>query len=174
MELTKAIAKRKSARAYKPDALSEETLNAILAAGCAAPVGMAQYGTLHFTVIENKEILEQISNMVKQMMKREGDPLYAAPTLVVISSKEPMAPGIDYTNAACIAENMMLAATDANVGSVLIWSPAMAVEADSSLKQAIAIPEGYKALFSVALGYPANDDDKEKELKVTIGMNIVK
>jgi nitroreductase len=174
MELTKVIAKRKSVRAYKPDAVSEETLNAILAAGCAAPVGMAKYDTLHFTVIENKEILGRISNTIKQMMKREGDAIYAAPTLVIISSKEPMAPGIDYTNAACIAENMMLTATDANVGSVLIWGPAMAIEADSSLKEAIAIPEGYKPLFSVAFGYPAKDDDKEKELKVKITMNVVK
>lgn len=173
MELTNMIARRKSVRAYKPEQIPEEALNRILAAGCAAPVGMRKYDTLHLTVVQSKELLERITKTAQQGMKMDRDPLYAAPTLVILSSTEPMAPGIDYANASCIAENMLLAATNENIGSVYLWSPGMVVESDPELKKALQIPEGYKALFGVALGYAAAEDESEKELKLTIGVNRV-
>lgn len=173
METIKAIATRKSVRAFKAEQLSGEVLNRILTAGCAAPIGMGKYDTMHLTVVQNKEVLAQLSGAVGQTMKMAGDPLYGAPTVILLSSQEPRWLGIDYTNAGCIAENMMLAAADAGVGSVLVWGCGGAVKAAAELKKAFAIPEGYKALFGVALGYNAQDDQAERELKMTIGTNHI-
>lgn len=103
----------------------------------------------------------------------EGDALYGAPTVVLVSSKNEELPGVEYTNTGCIIENMMIAATDHNVDSVLIWGTALAVNANDELRKSLAIPDGFKPAASVALGYAAVPDETEKELKVTIAMNRV-
>lgn len=47
METMKAIAKRKSTRAFNPEkGIAKADLDAILAAGCAAPVGAGDYSSL--------------------------------------------------------------------------------------------------------------------------------
>lgn len=173
METNKVIAARKSVRAYKGEQLPEEILDNILAAGCAAPVGMGMYNTLHLTLVQNKEALGRLSDAAAQATNRQGDPFYGAPAVVLISSKEVQVPGIDFVNAGCIAENMMLAAADKGIGSVIVWAAGMAVEADPDLKNSLAVPEGYKALFSVALGYAAADEQTEKDLKITIDTNRI-
>lgn len=180
METIKAISKRKSVRAYKSEQISMEVLDNILAAGCAAPVGMSRYDTLHLTVMRDKAILSQLTGILRQMlpdtakqMMKDADPLYGAPTVVLISSMEPLAPGADYANAGCIAENMMLAAADAGVGSVVLFGVGNAVEADTELKKTLKIPNGFTSLFGIAFGYAAKDDQTYKDLKITISMNCI-
>ena len=173
METMKAIAKRKSVRAYNAEQIPEDALNKILTAGCAAPVGMGKYDSMHLTVVQNKATLSLLSNAVGQTMRIDSDPFYGAPTAVIISSTKPMMPGIDYTNAGCLAENIMLASADMGIGSVLVWATGMTLEADAELKKALAIPDGFTAQFGVALGYAAADDNGEKDLSLLIGLNRV-
>lgn len=173
METMKAIALRKAVRAYKKEQITEDILNTILSAGCAAPVGWGMYDKLHLTVIQDKEIMKRISANLMQMMKTENDPLYGVPTLILVSSKELPVPNMEYSNAACILENMMLMAADHEIGSVVIWGTALAVEADESLKEALSIPDGFKAIISAGFGYSADTEQKEKELKVTLQLNRV-
>lgn len=55
METMKAIAKRKSTRAFNPEkGIAKADLDTILAAGCAAPVGAGDYSSLHLTIIQSK------------------------------------------------------------------------------------------------------------------------
>lgn len=67
----------------------------------------------------------------------------------------------------------MIAATDQKVDSVLIWGTAVAVSADSDLRKTLEIPDEFKPMASVALGYAANHDQSEKDLKVKIAMNRI-
>lgn len=164
METMKTIALRKSVRAYSDEQIAEEKIDTILAAGSAAPVGMARYDSLHIAVIQDKDIINKISAGIKEMMKREGNPLYNAQTLILVSSKEAEVPGIDYTNASCMMENMLLTGADLGIGSVIVWGIAMVVEADKSLKEALSIPDGFHALIGASFGYAANAEQKEKEL----------
>jgi nitroreductase len=148
-------------------------LNTLLAAGCAAPVGMGQYDSLHLTVIQDKKLLKDISAGIAKAVNREGDMLYGAPTVVLVSSRDGAMPGVEYANAACIIENIMIAAADQNLDSVLIWGTALAVNADAELRGALAIPEGFKPVASVAIGYADASETTEKELKITIALNRV-
>ena len=180
METFKTIARRKSVRAYTTEKVRVETLDKILAAGCSAPVGMNQYDSLHLTVIQDASALKQlgggISMVMNKFMKKENpEPFdfYGASTAVLISSKEQMLPGMDYTNAANIAENMMLAATDLGIGSCVIWASGTAAASDTILKATLAIPDEYNPLFSVVFGYASEDDHIEKDLQITISMNHV-
>lgn len=173
METMKAIAKRKSTRSYKQDQISDSVLNTILAAGCAAPVGMGKYDSLHLTVIQDKEVLKSISTGISNIMHRDGDMLYGAPTIVLVSSNATDFPGIDNANASFVLGNMAVAATDQKVDSCIIWGTAMAVSMDGQLQKALAIPEGFNPIGSIALGYAATPDETEKEMNIKISMNRI-
>lgn len=173
METMKAIAMRKSVRAYKKEQITEDILGTILSAGCAAPVGWGMYDKLHLTVIQDKEILKRISTNLKQMMNSENSPLYGVPTLILLSSNELPVPNMEYSNAACILENMMLAAADQGIGSVIIWGTALAVEADEGLKEVLSIPDGFRAIVGAGFGYSTDTEQQAKELKVTIQLNRI-
>lgn len=132
MEIKRAIALRKSSRAYQSAQLSEEDLTTILTAGCAAPVGMGQYDALHITAIQGAELLERLSSAASKVMGQK-EPFYGAPTVLLLSAKESIDPGISYVNAACMMENMLLAGAGIGVGSVIVWSTALAVRAKPDL-----------------------------------------
>ena len=68
MNTLDAIFSRKSTRAYNGEQISEENLQLILKAGCAAPIGMARYDTLHITVVQNEDILSKIFNEAEEAM----------------------------------------------------------------------------------------------------------
>ena len=174
MELSKVIATRKSTRKYKEDQISREELDAILLAGSSAPVGMGAYNDLHYTVIQNKELLLKIS---KACAKAIGNPdlnlLYGVPTLVILSSvKELRFPGAEYANAGCIIENMLLTATDLNVGSVYLMGFLLGLQTEPELITQLDLPDGFSPVSAVGLGYPL-ESFTEKKMKMKIDVNII-
>jgi nitroreductase len=64
---------------------------------------------------------------------------------------------------------MLLAAADLGIGNIFIWGTAAAVNADPSLALEAGIPEGYKPLATVALGYPEQEvTERPFERKIAI------
>ena len=175
METFKAIAMRKSTRAFSPEKqIASEDLEKILAAGCAAPVGMGDYQSIHLTIIQNSNKLAKINKAVRDAFKFDKDALYGAPTIVLVSaSDQQKAPNVQYANIACVIENMLLAATALDIDSVYLWSAANAIAGDVELVKEFGIPDGFKPVSSAALGYAANSDPFEKELGITISVNYV-
>lgn len=154
MNAMEVISARKTTRSYRSGQIDEEILKAVLDAGSAAPVGMAWYDRFHLSVIQSGEILEDISDRIAQMLDGEGDPLYNAPTLVVLSAREDeQTENLELVSAGCIVENMMLAATYQGIGSGVIWGTAMVLQGDETLRAALEIPQGFKPLVSVTLGH---------------------
>jgi nitroreductase len=176
MEMIKTIAMRKSTRSYKAEQISDEALNLILTAGCAAPVGMAAYNTVHLTVIQNSELLEKITEAAaKAFGNPNAKPFYGAPTIVIVSAKpNEKAPNVGIANAACIIENMSLAATDLGLGSVYLMGFLVSFSADKELLKELNLPEGFVPVSGIALGYPTEPITVEKELKQTISLNTIK
>lgn len=173
MEILQAIAKRKSTRAFKPETIAGDTLNTILSAGCAAPVARGLYGMYHLTVIQDAEILKRVSGAISKTMAAEGDLLYGAPCVVLLSAKNELAPNVEYASAGCILENMMLTAASLDVDSVFIWSTALAVNASPELQKALSLPQGFVPVASLALGHAATPTAAEKQLGLTIAVNRV-
>ncbi|RHR25596.1 hypothetical protein DWX43_17380 [Clostridium sp. AF19-22AC] len=172
METMKAIAKRKSTRAFDSEKqISKTELEAILAAGCAAPVGAGDYASLHLTVIQNKETLDKISKAVQTTMKMDRDVLYGVPTVVLVSSSEPKFPNVQYANVGCIMENMLLAATDLGVDSIYLWGAVNVIAQMSELQRELGVPEGFRPISAAGLGYAAESSPYEKELEVTLAIN---
>ena len=176
MEMIKTIAMRKSTRGYKAEQISDESLTAILNAGCAAPVGMGAYDSVHITVIQNPDLLDKITNATANAFGNpKMKPFYGAPTLVIVSGKpNEKSPNIEVANAACIIENMALAATNISIGSVYLWAFLASFSADKELLKKLNLPKGFVPVSGIALGYATEPLTKEKELKQTIEINTIK
>ena len=156
MELSQAIFTRCACRSYTDEPVTDEQLAAVLAAANAAPVGMGAYGTVHLTVIRNKEFMAGLSQATREFMKRDGDPIYGAPLMVLVSAKPGMPPTIEFQNTGTIMENMMLTATDLGLGSVYLMGAIAALKTKPELVAQLNLPEGFVPIAAAALGHPAN------------------
>ena len=169
MNTMEAIAKRSSVRAYNGKQLTAEELQTVLCAGCAAPVGLGLHDSMMMTVVQDRALLSAVSEGIRQAMGVPTDPVYGAPALVILSSKPQIAVGVDYANAGCIMENMMLAATELGLGSVIIWGAGAAAEGNPNLKERLGIPAEYHALAGLALGKAETlPEAKALDLKIPI------
>ena len=174
MNTLDAILARKSTRSYTPEQIPEEALQVILKAGCAAPVAMANYASLHITVVQNESLLEKVNDVSAEMLfklfgtKRRAD--YGAKTLVLVSSAPIHRAGTDHANAGIVIENMVLAATDLGIDSVILGAAPAAVAQDSELMKELGIPEGFTPLLGAFFGYGTEDTPVKEH---TIAINRV-
>ncbi len=163
METMDAIAKRQSCRNFNNEPLSEEVLTKILEAGNAAPVAMKKYEDVKITVIKNPDIFKKMEEAAEKMLQKpDMHPLYNAPVVIVVSGKK-MEGGQTpqpYCNAACIVENMSLAATDMGLGSCYLMGVIVATGLDEELCEEIKIPQGFVPCAGIALGYFAEAQEK--------------
>lgn len=171
METIKTISIRKSVRAYKPEPIPEDVLNIIVQAGCKAPVASAKYDSLHITIVQNPEALKRIADAasaeVYQATRIQKNMDFGAPTLILISSSPAMMPGIEYANAACVLENMVLAATDQKIDSVIWGVAAVAVQKSVELKELLHIPAGYEPVLCASFGY-AREEASPREHTISV------
>jgi nitroreductase len=176
MELLKAIEMRKSTRSYKTEQISDEALDTILKAGCAAPVGMGAYNTVHLTVVQNSDLLDKITNTTKEFFQNpKMNTFYGAPTVVIVSGKpSEKAPGVEAHNAACIVQNMSLAATDLGLGSVYLLGFLFAISNNEELVREFNLPDGFVPVAALAIGHPTETLTTEASRKHTIETNIIK
>ena len=168
METIKAISKRKSVRSYKQNQIPEEVLNIILNAGCSAAVASGKYETLHLTIVQDKRIIEKISDAISKFLNKENAMSYGAPTMIFVSSIEPHVPGIEFANAGTILQNMAIAATDQGVDSVIMGGAAFAVRSNDELRKELGIPDGFNPVLNIVLGYAAIPDDTKQEHEISM------
>ncbi len=175
MELLETLRKRQSTRLYAEGQIPDDALEQILLAGSMAPIGQRLYDTLHITVIQNKELLDEISRITAiSRGKPETNPLFNAPTLIVVSSSDTRGTSIEYANAACMLENMTLAATALGLGSIYLWGVISATNKTPSTLQKLNLPEGHKALSSLAVGIPKQPLANMKDLTHQFSIDYIK
>ena len=164
MNTLEAIAKRKSTRDYRPEQIPEEALGAILKAGCAAPIAMAQYDSLHITVIQNGEVIKKINDMTAEMiLEKRGERKntdFGAKTMVIVSTKTTiLSPEMEFANAGIVIENMVIAATSLGVDSVILGGAPSVVAKDLDLVRLLGIPDGFKPIIGAFFGYAASMEE---------------
>ena len=82
-EVLSAIAARRSCRAYRPEQIKPEELEAVLTAGTWAPTGMNRQSPV-IVAVQDKATRDQLSRINAEIMGRDGDPFYGAPTVLVV------------------------------------------------------------------------------------------
>jgi nitroreductase len=169
-ETIATIKRRRSIRKFKAEQINYAELQEILEAGLYAPNAMNQQ-KWHFTVIQDKDVLERMVAKIRENMIKSGidafakraaasgyHTFYNAPTVILISGEDKNA--MAQFDCAAAAQTMVLAAASLNVGSCVIASSAFLFTPDKNndLKKELGIPDGYSHVCTVSLGYRDGDN----------------
>ncbi len=146
MELFDTINSRFSNRKFLDKQIKDEDLKKILKAGMQAPIGRGKYDDMHITVIQNKDLLNKIGTLIDRNV------FYNAPTLVIISAKDD-GHGLDKENSACVAMNMLLAATALGLGNIYLNLVIGLIKENKDVLDKLNLPEGFIPIVGVGLGY---------------------
>ena len=152
---------RRSIRAYKDSVISRETLNEILKYGINAPNGQ-NLQSYEIRVIDSPALIDSITQaVVKDNLKiaeRDGfkNIFVNAPCVVCIACDTQY----DMAQIDCglLGENIILAAWAKGIGSCCLGSSARWILDSPSAKpylDRMAFSKGYKLLYCISLGYPA-------------------
>ena len=167
MNISEAIAKRKSVRAYLDKPVLADDLEKIVEAGRWAP----NAGPFQISVVRNAGLRQKINDRTLDVMVHSGNeflqqraslpgyqPIYGAPVLILLSG--PAAAPHSMRNTALAAENMLLEATGLGLGSCYLVSPTLALNGENSrdLAQEAGIPDGYTLQCAVIVGYAAAEN----------------
>lgn len=152
---------RRSIRAYKDSVISRETLNEILKYGINAPNGQ-NLQSYEIRVIDSPALIDSITQAVvndnPKIAERDGfkNIFVNAPCVVCIACDTQY----DMAQIDCglLGENIILAAWAKGIGSCCLGSSARWIQDSPSAKpylDRMAFSKGYKLLYCIALGYPA-------------------
>jgi FMN reductase [NAD(P)H] len=164
MNISEAIAKRKSVRAYLDKLVLADDLEKIVEAGRWAP----NAGPFQISVVLNAGLRQKINDRTLDAMVHSGNeflqqraslpgyqPIYGAPVLILLSG--PADAPHSLRNTALAAENMLLEATGLGLGSCYLVTPTLALNGENNcdLAQAAGIPDTYALQCAVIVGYAA-------------------
>jgi nitroreductase len=92
--------------------------------------------------------------------------LYNAPALIIISNKENY-PCAVY-DCSAVTQNILLSAESIGLGSCWLYFPLQAFDYDKTgeLLEELKIPQGYKPITSVIIGYKENNNIEIPERKI--------
>jgi len=177
MDYLELLRLRRSTRRFTGEQISQEELSALLAAANGAPVGSNKHMDIHLTVVQRRNVLDKLSeaaikrwqdkDTIKKIIgdnpnsdpnRRMTDPFHGAPTVIFVSHrKQDVQPGIEYSDVACIALSMHLAATNLGLGSVLMWFALESMREIPELDNTaiLRLPDGFEPLLGLAVGHPA-------------------
>ncbi len=168
-ETIKVLLERRSIRIYENKPVAREDLDTIVKCGQYAATAMGVQ-PWHFTVITDREVMNQISAANKKVMLADPDipapvkemaqspdfdSFRGAPAVILISGEnEDVNTIADCANA---TENMAVAAKALGLGSCYIASHkiCMLAPGGEEVKKLAGIPEGYVPYFALAVGYAA-------------------
>lgn len=152
METLKAIFSRQSVRSYTMEQISSGELEILLKAAKAAPVGRGKFNEVHLTVLQNKVLMAKITEFIAYLVGNpDAKPFYGAPTVIIVSCLPES--NLMYANAACMVENMAIAATDLGLGSVFLWGFIQRLYKNPALVAEFGLPEGFVMVSALGVGH---------------------
>ena len=162
MSLVDVILSRRSIRKYLDKDVPRDVLDKIMEAGRQSP-SAANRQPYHFIVVTNNEIKKELSGLFSGFLKN-------APIVIVgCANPNALLTGkwaiIDTTIA---LQNMVLSAWSLGIGSC--WIGAFN---EQKVKDKLQIPENYKVVALLPLGYPVEDPKprKKKEKSTLFSFN---
>jgi TonB family protein len=164
-EVIQNIMARRSVRKYLDKPVEHAKLEAIATAGINAPSAMNRQNWA-VRIIEDQKLIADVTEVYKQENPQmvERDPNFKnmfrnAPNLICVCS--PSNGGFDL-DAGLLCENMMLAAQSLGLGTCIQTGPVRFLVSNEKAKfflEALDIPDGYKLLCVIAVGYPDEKPD---------------
>ena len=141
------IMARRSIRKYLDKPVEHEKLEAVALAGINAPSAMNRQNWA-VRIIEDQKLMADVKGQTRN-----------APNLICVCAP---ADGRFDLDAGLLGENMMLAAQTLGLGTCIQTGPIRFLTTDEKAKAfrgSLDIPEGYKLLFVISIGYPDEQPD---------------
>ena len=153
MSLIDLIVSRRSIRKYENKEISEEVLNQVLEAGRQAPSAVNKQ-PIHFVVVKDQELSKKFSSMPFNSF------IKTAPVVVVgcADTKSLLTGKWAVVDTTIALQNMVLAAWAHGIGSC--WIGAFN---EDKVKEALKIPDKWKVVALITLGYPAETPKPRKK-----------
>ena len=159
METMNVLKSRRSCRAYKPELIEQNKLDAILEAGTYAATGMGKQSPVIIAVTDRK-LRDRLSKMNASVLGMEIDPFYGAPEVVVVLADKSV-PTYVY-DGSLVLGNMMNAAADLGVASCWIHRAKEEFESPEgkAILKELGIEGDYEGIGHLILGYAASPAPK--------------
>ncbi|WP_316637608.1 nitroreductase [uncultured Ruminococcus sp.] len=154
-ETLNVLKTRRSCRAYKPDPVEDEKLNAIIEAGTYAATGMGKQSPI-ILIVKDKALRDKLMKMNAAIMGMDIDPFYGAPELLIVLADKAM-PTYIY-DGSLVMGNMMNAAADLGVASCWVHRAKEEFESEEgkAILKDLGIEGDYEGIGHLILGYAAN------------------
>ena len=153
-ETLSTLKTRRSCRAYKPELIEEEKLNAIIEAGTYAATGMGRQSPIIIAVTD-RAFRDKLSKMNAAIMGSDRDPFYGAPELLIVLANKAVRTYV--YDGSLVMGNMMNAAADLGVASCWIHRAKEAFESEEgkAILKELGIEGEYEGIGHLILGYAA-------------------
>ena len=158
-----AIEARRSVRAYKDTAVEHEKLELLAKCGVLAPSAMNRQ-EWEVRIVENKAWIDGATATYLKAVEGTGKADYMltptfknifrnAAAVIFVGAPDGVFSG---ENVGCMAQNIMLAATELGLGTCFLGSVQMifAEPAMAEHLQSLGFSDGYKLRYALAVGYP--------------------
>ena len=154
-ETLEILENRRSCRAYKPELIEDEKLQAIIKAGTYAATGMGRQSPI-IIAVTNKKMRDRLSKMNAAVMGANSDPFYGAPELLIVLADKSI-PTYLY-DGSLVMGNLMNAAADLGVSSCWIHRAKEEFESPEGkeILKDLGIEGDYEGIGHVVLGYAAS------------------
>ena len=152
MDVFEAVQVRRSVRSYKPTAIPREKLEKILEAARLAPSAM-NLQPWHFIVVTDASKREKLAEAPFAKFLKE------APVVIVACGNQRVSPKWYMIDVAIAMQNMVLTATGEGLGTCWVGS-----FNEREVKEMLKIPEEYRVIALLALGYPRRKLDIQSRI----------
>ena len=152
----RVLTERRSVRRYLPRQVDEAALQDIIQAGLYAPSGMGKQ-PCEMIVVQDKATRDELSRMNAAVMGKDTDPMYGAPTILVVLADAHAANAVP--DGSLVMGNLMLAAASLGLGSCWInrAKEEFETEEGKALLRQWGIEGDWVGIGHCILGYPAAD-----------------
>lgn len=182
-ETINSILNRRSCRVFTEEAVEDSIVQEIVKAGIYAPSSLNKQ-PWHFTVVENKDIINELSDGTKEILKEfQGGKyknygnnekfhvFYNAPVVIIVSGEEENP--YRYVDCAAASENMLVAAESLGIGSCWIGFIHLLFQGGEEKKreyqEKLGLPEGYIPMHALVFGHKKiNNQNAPKRRENTV------
>jgi nitroreductase len=153
LEALEVLKNRRAIRAYKPDQITEEELNAVLEAGAFAPTGAGTQG-VQIVAVQSPENVAAVDALnAKVLNNPKAHPYYGAPTIILVFETQSCLTHELDGAAACT--NMLNAAYAVGLGSCWIHRAQQVFDSPEGkeLLKKWGLPEHLRGVGNCILGF---------------------
>ena len=165
-ETIQTLINRRSIRSYTNQQISDEDLQLILKAGEYAATGKSMQ-PVTMVVVQDKNTIAQLSAMNAKILGSDADPMYGAPTIIVVLSDPQISPVNYWSDGCLVMGNLMNAAASLGLGSCWINRAKEEFESPEgkALLQKWGLPEHLVGIGHCIVGYAAKPASPPKPRK---------